>query len=126
MWFAPAVAVTIGIFALSTFLVVPTQAKDANNLDKIEHAFAYMVLTLSFVIAFYRTGNLTIKVAFKVFLISGGYGILMELSQYYFFEHRHFDWDDAIANFVGTAIGFLVFGIKYISITKMQQICNKK
>ena len=111
LWFTPAVAVTIGIFALSTFLVVPTQAKDTNHLDKVEHAFAYMVLTLSLVVAFYRTGNLTIKVAFEVFLIAGSYGILMEFLQYYLFESRHFDWYDAIANVVGTAIGFLVFGV---------------
>ncbi|MBC6410035.1 MAG: VanZ family protein [Ekhidna sp.] len=110
-WFTPAIAVTIGIFMLSTFLTGPAQSEGVSNFDKVEHAFAYLVLTLSFLVAFHKTGNFNKKVAFMVFLASGSYGMLMELLQHYFFEYRHFEWYDAIANVTGTATGFLMFGI---------------
>ena len=110
-WFTPAIIVALGILALSTFLAVPIQVEGVSQLDKLEHSFAYMVLTLTFIVAFYKTGNLNGRVGIIIFLTTGSYGILMELLQFYFFEFRNFEWNDAIANMVGTTVGFLVFGI---------------
>jgi len=111
LWFTPAMAVSLGIFALSTFLAVPAQIEGFNHLDKLEHSFAYMVLTLSFLVGFFKTGNLSGRVGVIVFLTTGSYGILMELLQYYFFEFRQFEWYDALANVIGTALGFILFGL---------------
>lgn len=110
-WFTPAIAVTLGIFALSTFLAIPVQIEGLSNIDKLEHLFAYMVLTLTFLVAFFKTGNLTRRVGVIIFLTTGSYGVLMELLQFYFFEYRNFEWNDSIANLIGTVIGFLIFGV---------------
>ena len=111
LWFTPAIAVAVGIFALSTFFALPIQLEGVSNLDKVEHSFAYFVLTISFLVAFYKTGNMTTRIGLIVFLTSCSYGVLMELLQYYIFKYRHFEWNDSLANVVGTIIGFLIFGI---------------
>lgn len=111
LWFTPAIGVAIGILALSTFLAVPIQIEGLDDLDKLEHSFAYLTLTIMFLVAFHKTGNLSVRVRIIVFLTAGSYGVLMELLQYYFFEYRHFEWNDAIANVVGTVIGFIFFGV---------------
>jgi len=111
LWFVPAIVVTLGIFALSTFLAVPIQVEGVSNIDKLEHSFAYLVLTLTFLLAFFKTGHLTGRVGIIIFLTTGSYGVLMELLQFYFFEYRQFEWNDSIANIIGTIVGFLIFGI---------------
>ncbi len=42
-------------------------------------------------------------------VISGGYGILMELIQYGFFPNRYFEVQDIIANIIGSLIGLYLY-----------------
>jgi len=110
-WFVPAIAVTLGILALSTFLAAPIQVEGVNHLDKWQHTFAYFVLSFSFLFAFKKNEMLSRKTSLLVLLLSGFYGLLLELAQYQFFENRFFDLADAIANVLGSVLGFLLFSL---------------
>ena len=78
---------------------VPPIETDISYFDKIEHVGAYFVLALLIYIAS--------KKALLSFLISGVYGVLMELVQN-LLAYRFFSIFDVIANFVGA---FLIFFI---------------
>ena len=109
IWFVPAIVVALGIFLVSTFLAFPVQIEEVSYFDKIEHCFAYLVLILSFLIAFKKTNRLTSGLSIKLLLISSLYGFGLELAQYVFFPIRFFEWVDAIANLLGVLLGFLIF-----------------
>ena len=109
IWFMPAILVALGIFALSTFLALPIQVEGVSHLDKWEHTFAYLVLSFSFLLAFAKSGRLTNRIMWLVLLISGAYGLILELLQFQFFVYRYFEWADAIANVLGAVLGFLLF-----------------
>lgn len=109
IWFIPAICVALGILLLSTILAFPVQVEGASNIDKVQHTFAYFVLTFSFLLAFYKINLLS---SFKVLIIvalASLYGFGLELAQYFFFEFRMFEWYDALANFIGVLIGFGLF-----------------
>lgn len=109
IWFIPAIAIALCIFALSTFLAFPIQAEGVNHLDKWEHTFAYFVLSFSFLLAFKKSERLTSKISLLVLFISGAYGLSLEFVQFQFFEYRVFEWYDALANILGAVLGYLVF-----------------
>ncbi len=85
------------------------EIKGVNNLDKIEHCFAYTVLILSFLVAYKKGGILTKKKILKVIIFSIIYGFSLELIQYSFFSHRFFEWIDVLANLLGVIIGYGLF-----------------
>lgn len=109
IWFLIAYANTIGIFLLSTFLAIPIQVEGVEGLDKWEHAFAYLVLTGSYLIAFRQNGQLKQHTPWIIFLLCGTYGMLLEFIQYLFFAYRYFEWYDALANLTGSVLGLMVF-----------------
>lgn len=109
IWFLPAILVTIGIFALSTFLALPIQIEGVSHLDKWEHTFAYFVLSFSFLFAYQKSEKLTKKISFLVLLLTGMYGLSLEFVQYQFFAYRYFEWADALANVLGAILGFVMF-----------------
>ncbi len=83
------------------------------SIDKIGHFTFYGIL--AFLIAYgYYKNNPTIhnNGLFKALIISGLYGISMEIMQYSFFPNRYFEVLDIIANISGSLIGILFF--KYI------------
>ncbi len=110
-WFVPAIGVAIGILVLSTFLTFPLRIEGIGYSDKLQHSFVYMLLTNSFLVAFFKINLLDFRVGAVIFFITGCYGFLMELLQFYFFEHRHFEWYDVLANTLGIVIGFISFWI---------------
>lgn len=110
LWFVPAVIVALGIFVLSTFLALPIQIKGVEAIDKWEHTFAYLILSLSLLTAFRKTEKLNPHRSSFILLFCIVYGIVLELVQYYFFQHRYFEWADALANVVGATLGFFIFG----------------
>ncbi|WP_424964311.1 VanZ family protein [Ekhidna sp.] len=109
IWFVPAVAVTLGIFLLSTFLAIPVQVEEIGYLDKLEHCFAYSALIISFLIAFRKADLLSVRRSYWLLLFASIYGLLLELAQYTFFPNRFFEWLDAASNVVGVLIGFGIF-----------------
>jgi len=83
------------------------------SIDKIGHFVFYGIL--AFLIAYgYYKNNPAIKEngLFKALIISGFYGICLEIMQYSFFPNRYFEVLDIIANISGSLIGILFF--KYI------------
>ena len=112
-WFIPAICVAIGILLLSTVFAIPIQVEGVNGIDKIEHAFAYFVLTFSFLLAIQKTKRVKVKLIFVVIALSAFYGLGLEYVQYYFFEYRVFEWKDALANLIGVLIGFGVFKLLF-------------
>lgn len=109
IWFVPAVLVFLGIFLLSTFLALPIQVEGVSGIDKWEHAFAYMVLIVTFLYAFKKNKRLTNRIKWFILVLGGMYGFLLELVQYFFFSYRFFEWYDALANLTGALLGFLIF-----------------
>ncbi len=108
-WFIPAACVFLGIFLLSTVLSVPVRVEGVSFMDKIQHAFAYLVLVSSLLFGFYKSGFLSVRVWFIVFFATAFYGVMLELVQYSFFPNRYFEWLDALANVCGAVIGGLGF-----------------
>lgn len=109
IWYLPAGCVALGILLLSTVLEIPIQLEGVSGIDKWEHAFAYAVLAGAFLEAFRRNGRLTLQLSIITLLLASVYGLLLEWTQYLFFDHRYFEWKDAIANVLGALIGFLLF-----------------
>ena len=109
IWFIPAILVTLGIFALSTFLALPIQVEGVSHLDKWEHTFAYFMLSFSFLFGYKKSGRLTSKISISVLLIASIYGLTLEFTQYQFFAYRFFEWADAVANVLGAVLGYLLF-----------------
>ncbi|NQZ78334.1 MAG: VanZ family protein, partial [Ekhidna sp.] len=95
LWFVPGITVFVGIFSLSTFLSFPVQVEGVSFFDKIQHTFAYFVLTSSFLVAFRQTARYTRSNVRKLIVLSSLYGFLLEVAQYAFFPNRYFEWIDA-------------------------------
>ncbi|MFK7954327.1 MAG: VanZ family protein [Ekhidna sp.] len=113
IWFVPAICVALGILLLSTVFAVPIQIEGVSGIDKVEHAFAYFVLTFSFLLAFHKAKKNRIKIVISVIVLSAFYGLCLEYVQYYFFEYRLFEWKDALANLTGVLLGLFIFKLSF-------------
>lgn len=110
-WFIPSICVFLGILLLSTAFSVPIQVEGISSLDKLQHAFAYLVLVLSLLFGFWKSGLLSVKVWVWIFFATSIYGVSLELVQYTLFPNRYFEWLDALANVCGVILGSLVFRV---------------
>ncbi len=81
---------------------------DLLEADKFAHFGVYLLLTLSLFWAFSKHKSLNAKNIIYAILISSGYGILLEIGQYYIFPGRYFELFDIVANISGS-IGSLLF-----------------
>jgi len=70
---------------------------DIYHIDKLAHIIMYGLLAILL-----SRDQLSVLI---IFVICAAYGILMEIIQGEFFEHRHFDILDIIANISGSLIG---------------------
>lgn len=111
VWFVPAGIVALGILLLSTVFASPIQVEGVGHLDKIEHAFAYLVLTISFQFAFYKIGQLSTRKRVVVMVLAAIYGVSLEIVQFTLFPNRFFDLFDALANLTGAFVGFIAFSL---------------
>lgn len=109
VWFIPAFLVFLGILLLSTALSIPVQIEGIAFTDKINHAFAYLVLVVSSLIAFEKNDILNVRSWLILVLCCVAYGVILEIVQLTFFPNRYFEWWDAAANVTGTLIGSLGF-----------------
>ena len=79
-----------------------------NFFDKIVHAGAYLILTLSWLLS-YKKGTKSLKnhflLAFAVFV----YGIVIEVLQETIAVDRSFEMYDILANFIGCISGSTTF-----------------
>lgn len=101
-----AILITIGIAIVSLIKLGKPSIK-INHLDKIEHAFAYFVLSLLWLIALRKTKISTYLVVFCCFL----YGIIIEVLQATTTLYRSGEILDVIANTTGILIAYFVFNL---------------
>ncbi|CAM1350568.1 VanZ family protein [Tenacibaculum insulae] len=99
-----AILITISIAILS-LIKLGKQPIQINNLDKYEHAFAYFVLSLSWLVALRKTTINKILIVFCCFI----YGILIETLQVTITTHRTGDILDIVANTTGILIAYIVY-----------------
>ncbi|MEP5613443.1 MAG: VanZ family protein [Cyclobacteriaceae bacterium] len=109
IWFLPAFFVFLGIFLLSTVLSIPVQIEGVGYTDKLSHLFAYFVLIVTLLFAFYKNGMLGTTSWFILISACSLYGIALEFAQYSLFPNRYFEWMDALANVSGALLGSLLF-----------------
>lgn len=74
--------------------------------DKVGHFGAYAVECFLLLWGFRRNGRYRPLFAILLALF---FGLTLEVLQYAFFPHRHFEWDDLLANALGTLVGYGVF-----------------
>lgn len=118
VWFLPSLLVFVGILLLSTVLSIPVQIDGVGHTDKLSHLFAYFVLIVTLLFAFYKNGILGSTSWLILIVACSLYGVLLEFIQYSLFPNRYFEWLDAIANVSGALLGSLLF--KLISNVKKE------
>jgi len=79
---------------------------DIANADKVLHAIVYCIL---FVFIAYSLRSLGMTRSLLVaFILASAYGLLIEWMQGAYFEGRHLDYYDALANSTGAALGIVI------------------
>ncbi len=108
--FAPAIVWLIAVIFLSTTGGVSMPSFDLLQTDKLAHAAAYCLLSWLTLWGFARWQS-RVKISHGVFtvLVATSVGALLEDLQFRYFPHRHFEYDDMIANAVGALVGWVVF-----------------
>ncbi len=108
--FLPAILWALAILVLSVAAgtQMPSLMRQLLSADKLMHAFAYFVLTALLLYGFRRNAYPHNKAAIAVILIASAYGAGMEILQYSFFSHRHFEIWDIVANIIGSFISVFV------------------
>ena len=114
--FLVAIAITISILYLS-LVKIPKSNININHLDKLQHGFAYFILSISWLFTFYKK-NSRYLIACCCIL----FGILIEILQNELTNYRTGDYLDGIANSMGVIIGLLIFNL----ISKKMRLKNKK
>jgi len=80
------------------------------SIDKIGHFIFYGILAFLIAYGYYKNNSTIHKNGlFKALIISGFYGICLEIMQYSFFPNRYFEVLDIIANISGSLFGILFF-----------------
>ncbi|HKR06873.1 MAG TPA: VanZ family protein [Bacteroidia bacterium] len=84
---------------------------DLLSIDKIIHAFLFIILTLLLIRGFKRQTRfsfLNVHTLTLIFLFSVIYGGLLELMQNYCLADRTGSWFDLIANVTGCILGIII------------------
>lgn len=101
-----AIFITVSIAILS-LIKLGKQPISISNIDKIEHAIAYLFLTFFWLLALVKTKYQTYIVSICCFF----YGIIIEVLQTTITTYRTGDYYDIIANSVGVLLAFTLFSI---------------
>ncbi len=101
-----AILITIGI-AMVSLIRLEKVSMQINHLDKIEHAFAYFVLSFVWLIALKATKTNKYLIAFCCFL----YGIIIEALQITTTSYRSGEILDVIANTTGILIALVIYNV---------------
>ncbi len=102
-----AVFVTIVIIYLSLSPLKEFKI-DISNSDKILHALAYVILTLSWLLAIKKSHN-SIKTKLWIGVVIVIFGIIIEVLQSKLTIYRSGEFLDALANTTGITIAILLF-----------------
>ncbi|CAM1345872.1 VanZ family protein [Tenacibaculum crassostreae] len=99
-----AILTTIGI-AIISLIKLGKAPIQINNIDKVEHALAYFILTFVWLVALRRTKISKLLIVFCCFL----YGIIIEALQVTITSYRSGEILDVIANTTGILIAFIIY-----------------
>ncbi len=102
--FIIAIIITIAIAYLSLVKSSKFQS-NIQNVDKIEHIFAYFTLTICWLFTFYKKPNKKYYIAIACII----YGIIIEILQSNLTIYRTGDYLDVLANSFGVVLGLLIF-----------------
>jgi VanZ family protein len=117
--------VTVTFFCLATFSSVPLGS--VSNLDKIVHAFFYLIFTILFYLSIKNSFSNTssFKAMTLSFICSVLYGVLIEVAQDKFTATRHADIYDVLANTTGATIAvLLIFFSNKILLSESKKISH--
>lgn len=119
-WYLPALLWLLIVTGLSVSPSVPLPKFDLFSADKLGHLAAYGILSWLLLYGHARaTGQkASTKAAFFIFVMSCGYGILMEFVQGTFIPGRFYEIDDMIANGAGAALAWALNGTKLLPAEK--------
>jgi VanZ family protein len=110
--FFPAILWLLLITFLSTKGGVSMPTFNLFQTDKLAHAAAYFLLTWLILWGFSRwrpPQPIHLLHALSAVLFAAFFGALMEYVQFKFFPHRHFEYDDMLANTFGAMLGWFFF-----------------
>lgn len=99
-----AILVTLGILFLS-LIKLPNISLGITYTDKFYHTFAYFVLTISWLLSFYKKPHKKYLITFLCLL----FGIIIEALQFILTNYRTGDYLDVLANSLGIVLGLLFF-----------------
>ncbi len=105
-----AVGITIVIAMLSLIRVGELPVPKISNIDKLEHAFAYLVLTFLWLLALGKTK--TARLLIVVICII--YGIIIEILQGLLTSYRFAELLDVVANTLGILLATMVFWLFFV------------
>ena len=106
--FLVAFVITIIIFCLSLIRMPNSPTKFTfSNIDKLFHGFAYFILTLSWLIAYYKKPGEKYLIVICCII----FGIIIELLQSTMTIYRTGDYLDVIANSAGVLFALLIFNL---------------
>ena len=103
--FLIAITITLSLVILS-LIKVPEYNVGVTHLDKWQHCFAYFVLSISWLITFYKKKKKLLIVVCCILL-----GVIIEILQSTLTSYRTGDSYDVIANSLGVLLGLLVFNM---------------
>ena len=95
------------IIAILSLMRIANQSISFKHIDKLEHAFAYFMLTFFWLASFLKANQLYKLIICLVCIL---FGILIEVLQG-ITGYRTFDFADMLANSVGALTGLLIFNL---------------
>ena len=101
-----AILITVGILCLSLIKMPNTNIKVA-HIDKLYHSFAYFVLTITWLFAFYKRQEKKLVIIISCII----FGIIIEILQSTLTVYRTGDYYDILANSLGVLLALLIFNI---------------
>ena len=101
--FLIAVVITLSLVILS-LMKIPAHNLGVTHLDKLQHCFAYFVLSISWLLVFYKKKKKLLVIICCILL-----GVIIEILQNRLTSYRTGDYYDVIANSFGVLLGLLVF-----------------
>jgi VanZ family protein len=97
-----AIIVTLSILYLS-LVKMPSYGAGIAHLDKLQHCFAYFILSSSWLLVFYKKNKKHLIVGCCIL-----FGIIIEVLQNKITDYRTGDYLDIIANSTGVFLGLLI------------------
>jgi VanZ family protein len=101
-----AIAITLVILYLS-LMKMPNTGIEIKHIDKGYHSIAYFVLTLSWLLSFYKKPNKKYLIVILCIIL----GIIIEVLQDTITVYRTADYFDVLANSVGVLFALVIFNI---------------